>query len=93
MVITEEISAVGLAKLFRDNIWKLYGLPKSMINNRRLQFITELTRELCCSNHSSHKLVALTSVKLSVGYLVVGFTRELNKEPSLHCYSIYMFIS
>ena len=27
-------SVEGLAKLFRDNIWKLYGLPKSMISNR-----------------------------------------------------------
>ena len=26
----------------------------------------------------------LTSAKLSVGYLVVGITRELNKEPLLH---------
>jgi len=26
----------------------------------------------------------LTSAKLSVGYLVVGITRELNKEPSLY---------
>ena len=32
----------------------------------------------------------LTSVKLSVGYLVVGITRELNKELSLHCSSIYI---
>ena len=32
----------------------------------------------------------LTSAKLSVGYLVVGITRELNKEPSLHCYPIYI---
>ena len=32
----------------------------------------------------------LTSAKLSVGYLVVGITRELNKEPSLHCSSIYI---
>ena len=32
----------------------------------------------------------LTSAKLSVGYLVVGITRELDKEPSLHCYSIYI---
>jgi len=31
----------------------------------------------------------LTSAKLSVGYLVVGITRELNKEPSLYCFSIY----
>ena len=32
----------------------------------------------------------LTLAKLSVGYLVVGITRELNKEPSLHCYPIYI---
>jgi len=29
--------------LARDNIWKLYGLLKSIINNRRLQFVVELT--------------------------------------------------
>ena len=32
----------------------------------------------------------LTSAKLSVGYLVVGITRELDKEPSLHYFSIYI---
>jgi len=32
----------------------------------------------------------LTSAKLSVGYLVVRITRELDKEPSLHCSSIYI---
>ena len=31
----------------------------------------------------------LTSAKLSVGYLVVGIIRELNKELLLHCSSIY----
>jgi len=32
----------------------------------------------------------LTSAKLTEGYLVVGITRELDKEPSLHCYLIYI---
>jgi len=32
----------------------------------------------------------LTLAKLSVGYLVVGITRELDKEPLLHCSSIYI---
>jgi len=32
----------------------------------------------------------LSSAKLSVGYLVVGITGELDKEPSLHCSSIYI---
>ena len=35
----------------------------------------------------------LTSAKLLVGYLVVGITRELDKELSLHCYPIYTFTS
>jgi len=34
----------------------------------------------------------LTSAKLSVGYLVVGITRELDNEPSLHYYPIYISI-
>jgi len=31
----------------------------------------------------------LTSAKLTEGYLVVGFTRELDKEPSLYSSTIY----
>ena len=32
----------------------------------------------------------LTLAKLSVDYLVMGITRELDKEPSLYCSSIYI---
>jgi len=32
----------------------------------------------------------LTSAKLIEGYLVVGITRELDKEPLLYCSSIYI---
>ena len=43
---TEEITAEELVRLFRDNVWKLHGLPESVISNRELQFVTELTKEL-----------------------------------------------
>ena len=43
---TEKMTAEGLAKLFRDNIWKLNGLPKSIISDRGPQFIAGLIREL-----------------------------------------------
>jgi len=43
---TEKTMAEGLAKLFRDNVWKLYGLPKSIISDREPQFIAGLMREL-----------------------------------------------
>ena len=43
---TEETSAEGLARLFRDNIWKLHGLPESVVLDRGPQFAAELTKEL-----------------------------------------------
>ena len=43
---TEKTSVEGLARLFRDNVWKLYGLPKSIISDRGPQFAAGLMREL-----------------------------------------------
>jgi len=33
---TEGTSVEGLARLFRDNVWKLYGLPESIVSNKGL---------------------------------------------------------
>ena len=43
VVTTEKTTAEGLARLFRDNVWKLHGLPESVILDRRPQFAAELT--------------------------------------------------
>ena len=43
---TEGTSAEGLVRLFRDNVWKLHGLPESVILDRGPQFAAELTKEL-----------------------------------------------
>ena len=43
---TEETLAEGLARLFRDNVWKLHGLPESIVLDRGPQFAAELTKEL-----------------------------------------------
>ena len=46
-VATIEVTLVeGLARLFRDNIWKLHGLPESVISDRGPQFVAELMKEL-----------------------------------------------
>ena len=42
----EETSAEGLARLFWDNVWKLHGLPESVVLDRGPQFAAELTKEL-----------------------------------------------
>ena len=36
----------GLARLFRDNMWKLYKLPESVVSDQEPQFVTQLIREL-----------------------------------------------
>ena len=43
---TEGTSVEGLARLFRDNVWKLYRLPESVVSDRGPQFAAELTKEL-----------------------------------------------
>ena len=42
----EKTLAEGLARLFRDNMQKLHGLPKSIILNRGPQFMAGLIQEL-----------------------------------------------
>jgi len=43
---TEGTSVEGLARLFRDNVWKLHGLPESVVSDKGPQFVAELTKKL-----------------------------------------------
>jgi len=43
---TEKTLAKGLARLFRDNVWKLHGLPESIISDRGPQFAAGIIKEL-----------------------------------------------
>jgi len=46
VIMIERTLAEGLARLFRNNIWKLHGLPESVVSDRGPQFAVELTKEL-----------------------------------------------
>ena len=46
VAIIEGTLVEGLARLFRDNVWKLHGLPESVVSDREPQFAAELTKEL-----------------------------------------------
>ena len=46
MATTEETLVEGLARLFRNNVWKLHGLPESVVSDRGPQFVAELMKEL-----------------------------------------------
>jgi len=43
---TKGTSVEGLVRLFRDNMWKLHELSKSVISDKKPQFVAELTKEL-----------------------------------------------
>jgi len=46
IVTTEKTLAEGLAKLFRDHVWKLYRLPESIISDRGVQFAAGMMKKV-----------------------------------------------
>jgi len=46
VLTTKKTLAEGLARLFRDNVWKLHGLPESIISDRGPQFVVGIMWEL-----------------------------------------------
>ena len=52
--------AKGLARIFRDNMWQLHRLPKSIISDRGLQFTAEVMKKL-------NKLLGIDT-KLSIAF-------------------------
>jgi len=46
VAITEGTTAKRLARIFRDNVWRLYGLLESVVSDRGPQFAAKLTKEL-----------------------------------------------
>src|SRR6266850_7516625 len=43
---TSDVTAARVARLFRDHIWKLHGLPEEVISDWGTQFISNFTRSL-----------------------------------------------
>jgi len=71
---TEETTAEGLARLFRDNVWRLHGLLESVISDRRPQFVAELMREL-------NKMLGIQTKLLTTFHLQTDRqTEQMNQE-------------
>ena len=68
------VTAWGLATLFRDNVWKLYGLPEMALSDRGPQFTAEFMREL-------NNILGIQT-KLSTAYhpQTDGQTKRLNQD-------------
>ena len=71
---TEKTTAGGLARLFRDNVWKLHGLSESIISDRGPQFVAGVMREL-------NTMLGIDS-KLSTAFYpqTDGQTERMNQE-------------
>jgi len=71
---TEGTLAEGLARLFQDNVWKLHGLPESVILDRGPQFAAELTKEL------NRMLGIKTKLSMAFHLQTDGQTERMNQE-------------
>ena len=71
---TEKTSVEGLARLFRDHVWKLHGLPESITLDRGVQFTAGMMKEL-------NNLLEIQT-KLSMAYhpQTDGQTERINQE-------------
>jgi len=70
----KETSAKELVRLFRDNMWKLYGLPESIVSDRGPQFAVVMMKELNVMLEIETKL--LTAFHLQID----GQTERMNQE-------------
>jgi len=81
---TEKMSAEGLARLFRDNIWKLHGLPDSIISDRGPQFAVGIMKEL------NQMLEIDTKLSTAFHPQTDGQTERMNQESEQY---LRMFIN
>lgn len=67
------VGALGVAKLYRDHVWKLHGVPKDVVSDRGKEFCNAFTAEL-------YRLIG-TQQKLSTAYhpQTDGQTERVNR--------------
>ncbi|KAH0610939.1 uncharacterized protein H6S33_011366 [Morchella sextelata] len=44
---TKEADSREVARLYIDNVWKLHGLPNTIVSDRGIQFVAEFWKSLC----------------------------------------------
>ena len=83
MYLLQRTSTEELAWLFRDNIWKLHGLPDSIISDRGPQLAAGIMREL------NHILGIKTKLSMAFHPRTDGQTERINQELKQY---LWMFI-
>ena len=71
---TAKLTSEGLARLFRDHVWKLHGLPEQVLSDRGPQFVSGFMREL-------NKLLGIkTAASTAYHPQTDGQTERVNQE-------------
>src|SRR5467141_5346123 len=71
---TSDVTAARVAKLFRDHVCKLHGLPEEVISDRGMQFISNFTRSL------SQLLGIRVAASMAYHPQMDGQTKRVNQE-------------
>jgi hypothetical protein len=72
--VNTTITAEGSARQFRDNVWKLHGLPSRVLSDRGPQFAAEFTTEL-------YRLLGIKAAKTTAYHPQAdGQTERVNQE-------------
>jgi len=71
---TERTLAEGLAKLFRDHVWKLHGLPESIVLDKGVRFAAGMMKEL------NHLLGIQTKLSTAYHPQMDGQKERINQE-------------
>ena len=74
VAMTEGTSAEGLARLLWNNVWKLHGLPESVVLDRESQFVAELMKKL------NRMLGIKTKLSMTFHPQTDGQTERMNQE-------------
>src|SRR5882724_3049348 len=74
ILTTSDVTASGIARLFRDHVWKLYGLPEEVISDQGTQFVSNFTCSL--SQLLKIRIAASTAYHLQTN----GQTERVNQE-------------
>ena len=71
---TMNISSEGIAKIYRDDIWKLHGIPGKILSDRGPQFASKFMEEFTKALGTRRQL--LTAYHLQTD----GQTERINQE-------------
>lgn len=81
---TDQVSSEGIARLFRDNVWRYHGLPIKVISDRGSQFVSGYMREL-------NRLLGIqTAASTAYQPQTDGQTERINQEIELY---LRMFVN